>query len=204
MTTIDLLILAIVAASMLIGFFRGFFPEVVGVATWIVAGLGAIHFGGVIEPYIAGKMGSPTVEMWTSRAAMFVLLMIVGGLLGQLVSLVVDKAGLSGTDKTLGMAFGAIRGVLVLGVLVIFAQLIGFQKDAWWSQSKLVPFGEAVADGIRTFLPERVAQFVQPREDDPEASDAEESEDGRDPAELALDAIDALGDAASAVGGDSP
>ncbi len=188
MTTIDFLILAIVAASMVIGYFRGFFPEVVGVATWVVAGLGAIHFGGVIEPYLTGKMGSATVEMWTSRAAMFVLLMIGGGLIGQLVSLVVDKAGLSGTDKTLGLVFGAIRGVLILGVLVIFAQLIGFPKDAGWTESRLVPFGESIAEGIRTLLPERVAEFVTPKDDPaPDTTDA-------GMAERALDVLQSLGD----------
>ncbi len=165
MTNIDLLILGIVAMSMLIGYFRGFFPEVIGVATWVVAALGAVHLSGFVEPHIAGKMGSPVVEMWTARAIMFVLIMIVGGLAGQLVSLVVDKAGLSGTDKILGLAFGLIRGAVVIGVLVIFAQLIGFPKDPWWSESKLLPFGESMATGIRTLLPDQLAQFVDSPDD---------------------------------------
>ena len=197
MTTIDFVILGILVASMVIGFFRGFFPEVVGVATWVVAGIGAMHFGDAVQPYLEGKMGSPTVEMWTARAALFVFLMVIGGLVGQLVSLAVDKAGLSGTDKTLGMAFGAVRGIIVLGVLVIFAQLIGFPRDAWWSESRLIPVGETVADAIRTFLPDRVADFVQPSAQDAEAVPP-------DPNDLAQDAIEALTDAASAVGGDSP
>lgn len=198
MTHIDFLILAIIAVSMLIGFFRGFFPEVIAVATWVVAAFGALQLSPLVEPYLVGKMGSGTVEMWTARAIAFVGLMIVGGLIGQLVSLVVDKAGLSGTDKTLGVAFGAIRGGFVVGVLVIFAQLIGFHNDPWWSNARLIPYAEAVATGIRAFLPEQVARFVEPSEPRDDKDDATDGTD-RSPEELALDALESLQDAANAV-----
>jgi membrane protein required for colicin V production len=164
MTHVDFLILGIVVISMIIGYFRGFFPEVVAVATWVIAALGGIHFSHVVQPYLTGKMGSEVVELWAARAIVFVLIMIVGGLIGQLVSLLVDKAGLSGTDKTLGVAFGLIRGAIVVGVLVIFAQLIGFSSDPWWKMSKLVPYGETVADGIRSLLPDKVSQYIEERE----------------------------------------
>lgn len=193
MTNIDFLILGIVAASMLIGYFRGFFPEVVAVATWVVAAMGSIHLADLVQPHIAGKMGSETVELWAARGIMFVLLMIVGGLLGQLVSLIVDKAGLSGTDKTLGLAFGLIRGAVVVGVLVIFAQLIGFQNDPWWSQSKLIPYGEGMANGIRSFLPEQISQYI---DREPESSTTDDDADA-EPSNLESDpALDLLRDAA--------
>ncbi|MEM6640446.1 MAG: CvpA family protein [Pseudomonadota bacterium] len=162
MTTIDLIVLAIIAVSMVVGFFRGLFPELIGLGTWVVAGVGAMQFSDVLLPYLSGKMGSPTVELWSARAAMFVALMIVGGLVGQLVSLVVDKAGLSGTDKALGMIFGAVRGVVIIGALVIFGQLIGFQNDSWWSDSTLISFGEGVADALRAILPEQLASYLEP------------------------------------------
>ncbi|MFK8015530.1 MAG: CvpA family protein [Gammaproteobacteria bacterium] len=196
MSYIDFLILGIVAISMMIGYFRGFFPEVVSVATWVLAALGAVHFSGVVAPHLEGKMGSPVIEMWTSRAIMFVLIMIVGGLLGQLVSLIVDKAGLSGTDKTLGVAFGLIRGAVVVGVLVMFAQLIGFEKDPWWDESKLLPFGETMAAGIKSFLPDSVSKFV-----DAQPGDGSTPESPLDPESLLP--LEQLRDAASELGADS-
>lgn len=164
MTYIDLFILAIVAISTLVGFFRGFFPEVIAVLTWVAAALGGLHLSGWVEPHLAGKLGSGVAELWASRAILFVVILIVGGLLGQLVALLLDKAGLSGTDKMLGLAFGFVRGAIVVGVLVVFAQLVGFQKDAWWSQSKLLPFGETIAAAIRSVLPASVSRYIDSEE----------------------------------------
>lgn len=161
MNYVDLFILGIVAVSMLVGFFRGFFPEVVAVLTWVAAALGGLHLSGWVEPYLAGKLGSVTAELWASRAILFVVILIVGGLLGQLVALVVDKAGLSGTDKMLGLAFGFVRGAVVVGVLVLVAQLVGFPRDAWWSESRLIPFGETIAGAIRGILPDSVSQYIE-------------------------------------------
>lgn len=158
MTYVDVFILGIVAVSMLIGYFRGFFPEAIGLASWVIALFGGWHFAASIEPYLAGKLGSAAAELWAARVIMFVLILIVGGLVGQLVSLLIDKAGLSRTDKSLGLVFGAARGVVILGVLVLVGQLMSFDRDDWWSESLLISHGEKVAGVIRGMLPDSLSQ----------------------------------------------
>lgn len=176
MVYVDYLIIGIVLVSMLVGFFRGFFPELVGLATWIVAVLGGWHLSSLVEPYLDGKLGSVVAELWAARAIVFVAILVLGGLLGQLVSLLVDKAGLSGTDKTLGLVFGLVRGGLIVGVLVIVAQLMGFEQDEWWAQSKTVPIGEGIASVIRSALPPAINEHLEPH-DEPESRDGESRED---------------------------
>lgn len=160
MTYLDIVIFGIVAVSMLVGFFRGFFPELIGVASWIIALLGGWHFSGFVEPYVAGKLGSNVIELWTARLIVFVIILIIGGLIGQLVSLVIDKAGLSGTDRVLGLVFGLIRGVLIVGVLVMLGQYIGFDEEQWWSESAMVPYGEGIASVIRGALPDTIIEHL--------------------------------------------
>lgn len=171
MTYADILIFGIVAVSMLVGFFRGFFPELVGVLTWIAAILGGWHFSYLVEPYVAGKLGSVVAELWSSRIIVFVVILIVGGLVGQLVSLLVDKAGLSGTDKVLGLVFGFVRGVIVVGVLVMLGQFIGLSEDKWWSDSALIPYGAGAAGVIRSALPESLTEHLEPGEGAPPDAD---------------------------------
>lgn len=182
MITIDYLIIAILLLSMIVGFFRGFFPELVSILTWIVAIFAAMNFSGLVEPYLQGKLGSVVVELWAARLIMFVVTLILGGLLGQLVSLLIDKSGLSGTDRMLGLVFGVVRGAVILGAMLILGQLLGFQKEPWWPQSKLIPMVERVGNALRVMAPDSVNDYledkigpVEAEELPPETGDEESS-----------------------------
>ena len=60
--------------------------------------------------------------------------------------------GLSGTDRFLGMAFGAARGSLLVVILVGLISLAPVQQDAWWQQSTLIPHFLMVADWSKNFI----------------------------------------------------
>ena len=179
MITIDYLIIVIIIISMMVGFFRGFFPELVSIATWILADFAAWHFNGLVEPYLQGKLGSVVAELWASRLIIFLVTLILGGLVGQLISLIIDKTGLSGTDRMLGLVFGFVRGAVIIGVLVIVGQLLGFTKEPWWGESALIPMGETIADTLRVMVPDNVTDFL----DDQTSPDIQPSPDVDVPAD---------------------
>jgi membrane protein required for colicin V production len=61
---------------------------------------------------------------------------IVNYLIGQLVS----KTGLSGTDRVLGLAFGGLRGVLVVSAILFFMDAFTPAPTTnWWQVSTLIP-----------------------------------------------------------------
>ena len=57
------------------------------------------------------------------------------------------------TDRALGGLFGFCRGALLIGVFIIGGQLASFDRDAWWQNSRLIPYGTIVADWIRVMAP---------------------------------------------------
>lgn len=64
--------------------------------------------------------------------------------LGQLV----DKTGLSGTDRILGACFGLLRGVLVVALFFVDT-FTNFNQSEWWKSSKLIPhFGFILWSGF--------------------------------------------------------
>ncbi len=68
---------------------------------------------------------------------------LVNYLLGQLV----EKAGLSGMDRIMGMAFGALRGVLIVAVLIlVLREFTPVQQDRWWQKSQLIPHVEQLSN----------------------------------------------------------
>jgi uncharacterized membrane protein required for colicin V production len=55
-------------------------------------------------------------------------------------------------DRFLGFVFGAFRGMVLLGVFVILAQVLRLDGERWWRQSVLLPYGESVANGLRAVV----------------------------------------------------
>lgn len=151
MLTIDYIILAAFLISVIVGVFRGFVREALSLVTWIVALWIALNYAQLLEPML-GAISSPDMRVWASRLLMFLLVLIAGGLLNSLIGILIRKTGLSGTDRVLGMLFGAARGVLVVGIIVMILQLLQLEQEPWWQDSRLVAAGEPVADWLQTHL----------------------------------------------------
>ena len=74
-------------------------------------------------------------------------------LLAHFFGAVVEKTGLSGTDRAIGMVFGIARGGVIVTVLVLLAKLTSLPEDPWWSEAVLIGHFEHAALEIERFLP---------------------------------------------------
>jgi membrane protein required for colicin V production len=158
MLPVDYLIIGVVLISTLVGAYRGFFPEVLSLLSWIVGVWVAWEYAPLLEPRLADKIPSPVLALWIARFGLFAGVIIVGGLVTELVSLAVERARLTGANRALGLVFGFARGLIAVGVLTIFAQILELPHEAWWRESKLIPYGEHIAAGLEALLPEAVVQ----------------------------------------------
>jgi len=57
-------------------------------------------------------------------------------------------------DRFLGLVFGTVRGLVLLGVFVILGQLLRLDEERWWNQSLLIPYGASIANGLRMLVGE--------------------------------------------------
>jgi membrane protein required for colicin V production len=116
----------------------------------------AWHFAGALEPYLGGLLAKPPVSTWAARTLIFVLVMLLGMGIAWLLQYFVRLSLFSGTDRLLGFAFGLVRGIVLLGVFVILGQLLRLDDERWWQKSKLMPYGEGVANGLRAVVGEQL------------------------------------------------
>jgi membrane protein required for colicin V production len=151
MVIVDYILLGAFAVSVGIGFFRGFFREALSLINWALALWLAWRFSGVLDPLLA-SVSSPALKLWLGRIGVFVGALLAGALVGHLIVLAVRKSGLTGVDRTLGMVFGAGRGVLVIGIMVIGFQLLEMDKEPWWQDSVIVPRTAELTSAIREFM----------------------------------------------------
>ncbi|KOP52713.1 colicin V production CvpA [Pseudomonas coronafaciens pv. porri] len=151
-TPVDWAILGIVAISALISLKRGFVKEALSLTTWIIAGVVAWMFGAGLSQYLVNYIETPSARVIASCTILFVATLLVGAMVNFLIGELIRVTGLSGTDRFLGMVFGAARGGLLVVVAVGLLSLGPVQQDQWWQQSKLVPQFLMVADWSKNLI----------------------------------------------------
>jgi len=151
-TWVDWAIIAIVAVSSLISLTRGFVKEALSLVTWVVAGVIAWMFGGALSQHLVDYIATPSLQVIAACAILFVTSLLVGALVNFLIGELVRVTGLSGTDRVLGMVFGAARGGLLVVLLVGLLSLAPVRQDVWWQQSVLLPHFLLVADWSKNLI----------------------------------------------------
>ena len=153
MSWIDLCIIGVIVLSALISLVRGFVKESISLVSWIVAGIIALRYyapmADLLEPFIV----SITLRQWVGGGILFIVTLIVGAIVNFIVSQLVSKTGLSGTDKALGVVFGAARGVLIVAMLVLLASLTPMPEASWWQDSAMIGFFQQLAEWIGSVIP---------------------------------------------------
>ena len=152
MNSADYVIVAVILLSAVIGAARGFLREAISFAAWVIALFVAWHFSDLVEPHLGGLLAGSDVRPWAARVIIVLLLLVLGSVGGALLAHFVRLSIFSGTDRLLGFAFGMLRGFVLLGVFVILGQLLRLQGELWWGHSTLIPYGESIANGVRTLV----------------------------------------------------
>ena len=151
MSWVDLVIITGCFASGAFGALRGFAKETLSLVTWVAAIWLAWNFSWIVTFFLGEWTTAPQLKVWVGRMIVFVVVLVAGGLAGQMVGSVVKQTGLSGTDRVLGSLFGLGRGAIIVGLAVLVLEMAGLDQEPWWREARLSPYGDLVADGIRHY-----------------------------------------------------
>ncbi len=154
MTLADFLIVLVVVASTAIGFFRGFIREAVALVFWVASIWAAWQFGPLVEPHLGGLLAGGAVRPWVARIIVLIGLVVIGALIGTLLQYVLRGLGFGLLDRLIGLMFGFMRGLVLVGLAVIGGELLHLNAESWWDESRLIPYGETVGDWLRAMVGE--------------------------------------------------
>ena len=161
MTATDLVLLAVIGLSMLFGLMRGFIGVLASLLAWVLAAWASFHFGARIALLLAGGHGTPSAgQLFAGYALSFLCVLLVVGVVGWLVRKLVHAVGLSGIDRAMGLALGAVRGGFVACLLVLLMGFTAMPREPGWRESQVVPVLLPGARLLRGLLPPWAAQRV--------------------------------------------
>jgi len=158
MTLVDILWLVIIFVSALISVWRGFVREVFSLAAWILALLLAARLGGRLARMIGETIADPQVRAVTAFLLLFFVTLLVASLVGVAAYRLVHKTGLKATDRSLGLFFGTVRGVVVVGIVVLVIRATPMAEHSAYKEALLRPGVDPVANFIHRLLPEDFGQ----------------------------------------------
>jgi len=118
LTILDYIYIVIVLASTIWATIRGGVYETIATLSWVVAAISA-RFA---SPYLDGLLqkwfklpDSTVVTLVASYFIVFFVILVIGGFINQKIRERIQDSFLSVTDRTLGVIFGIVRSVVVMG-----------------------------------------------------------------------------------------
>lgn len=161
MSVFDYVVIGIVAASLLLGLWRGVVGELIALAAWVLAFFVAVEFGAEIGAAVFTGIADAGMRTLAGCAAVFIGVLIVMALVRLAASGLIKALGLSVSDRLLGLFFGVARGVLIAMVLVAIGGLTSAPRQSWWKEAMFSGPLETAVLAVKHWLPEDLAKRIR-------------------------------------------
>lgn len=162
LTAFDYAVLSVIGLSALRGAWRGLIAEAFGLIGWIAAFLIACHYVGQVALYIPADWPGGVVTQWVVAFALLMIgVVLVAGVMNALLSRFVQVTGFGGIDRSLGLIFGFVRGLLLVLLFAILAGLTELPRQDFWRAALLRPWVERGVHALKPQLPPKLAAYVR-------------------------------------------
>jgi membrane protein required for colicin V production len=153
--------LAVLGLSMLLGVWRGLVHEVLAVVGWVAAFVLAHLFASEVGQMINIQGARGQFRYMLGFAVVFIGTLFACGLLTWVVKKMINSVGLTSIDRTLGAAFGALRGLMILLAVTAVVLMTPLQDIEGWRQSAGAGVLSRWLTIIQPMLPDELSKYIQ-------------------------------------------
>jgi len=153
--TIDYIILTVVGLSVLTGLFRGFVKELIALCVWVLAIWLGFTYMHSLDPWLKPYIDDDSVRVAVGFIIILLSTLLMGAIVNAVLSFVLHRTGLSGTDRLLGMVFGFVRGIFIVALVIMLLNMTSMaKKEDFTNKSVLYSEFNPLVNWISSFMPD--------------------------------------------------
>ena len=152
MNLFDITVIIIVGFCLIRGGFSGLVREASGIIGLVAGFYGANTYYLRLVPYTAQWIETPGIQKMVSFFILFLGILILVGLLARLIRTLLRLVFLGWVDRTFGVCFGAIKGILIATILFIFVTTFLPGSSRFLDGSRTAPYLVQTANAVAVFV----------------------------------------------------
>lgn len=163
LTAFDVAIGVLVLISAILATARGLTREVLSLVTWAGSAALAVWMWQYHPEIAQGFIREKIVADIATIVVTFIVALIILHLITMRIADFVVDSKIGPLDRTLGFVFGALRGILIAVIIVVFGQWLqwgGPTISQFVDGSRTVPPLVSVGDGLIRMLPDNLEEAV--------------------------------------------
>ena len=153
MSFIDILVLLVLFASLIFGFFRGFVKELLSLMAWAFAFFVAYYFSSSVAIFLPFE-AEFSIKYVGSFVLIFIFVLIVSSILIKFLSTFIHKIGLGASNIILGGLFGILRGVIVVYLLIFVIEKTSYAEEPSWLKANSIIYIKLLVEKTFPYLPQ--------------------------------------------------
>ena len=172
-TLVDVLVVLTVIVSTGFAIWRGFIRETLSIFAWAAASFATLYFGPYAANLLRARFSSSFAPM-LGYVGMFLIVLIPLSFISYRFSESVKNSPVGPMDRSLGSAFGVVRGLAIAGFAYLaFSMLVPIPRQPEWiTKARLLPWIQESAHVLVSLVPARDQMALADHMHEPHIADA--------------------------------
>lgn len=160
MPALDWIFLAVLAASLLLGAWRGLVFEVLSLLSWLAAFVAAQWLAPAVAALLPMNGASEMIRYAAGFVLVFIAVVMAVSLVAWLMKKLMESVGLRPVDRVLGAVFGLARGVVIVLAATVVMEMTPLKSAAWWKESQGAALSVAALKVLQPMLPGEFGRYL--------------------------------------------
>jgi len=156
-TLVDVLVILAVLVSAGYAAYRGFVNETLSIVAWAAAAFATLYCAPALAPVLRARISTPLVGTVLAYVGIFLVVLIPLSFIAYRFSENVKSSPVGVLDRSLGLVFGIVRGLVVVAMAyIVFTLFVPVRDDPHWIRdARLMPVIRSTSEILLSLVPDQ-------------------------------------------------